>query len=76
MEMFEKQLKEYQETGVKIVNLTYAGDEICARILSDSKPEQGRVEETQPTLEDVYLYYENSNFVFDNCICIIYFVYS
>lgn len=56
--MSEQQLKQQQENGAKIVNLTYAGDEICARILSDSKPEQGRVEETQPMLEDVYLYYE------------------
>ena len=35
--MSEQQLKQQQENGAKIVNLTYAGDEICARILSDSK---------------------------------------
>lgn len=55
----EGQLRMYEEKGMKIVNLTYAGDEICARILSSTKPEQGRVEETQPNLEDVYLYYES-----------------
>ena len=55
----EGQLRMYEEKGMKIVNLTYAGVEICARILSSTIPEQGRVEETQPNLEDVYLYYES-----------------
>ena len=30
--MSEQQIKQQQENGAKIVNLTYAGDEICARI--------------------------------------------
>lgn len=55
----EEQLRKYEEEGMKIVNLTYAGDEICARMLSEKKLTQGRVEAIQPTLEDVYLYYEN-----------------
>lgn len=56
--MNEEQLKMYEKNEKKIVNLTYAGDEICARILSDTRPEYGRVEAIQATLEDVYLYYE------------------
>lgn len=50
--------KQYEEAGVRTVNLTYAGDKICARVLSDSKPGFGMADEAQPTLEDVYLYYE------------------
>lgn len=57
--MNESQLKQYEKEGMQIVNLTYAGEKICARILNPSKPELGIAEETQPTLEDVYLYYEN-----------------
>ncbi|MBD5088043.1 MAG: ATP-binding cassette domain-containing protein [Clostridiales bacterium] len=57
--MNEQELKQYEEEGIRIVNLTYAGEKICARILNQSKPELGAAEETQPTLEDVYLYYEN-----------------
>lgn len=57
--MNEPELKQYEEEGMQIVNLTYAGEKICARILNQSKPELGAAEETQPTLEDVYLYYEN-----------------
>lgn len=56
--MDDMELKQYEEAGVHIVNLTYAGDKICARILSQSKPELGTAQEAQPTLEDVYLYYE------------------
>ena len=56
--MDELELKRYEEEGIKIVNLTYAGEKICARILSSSKPELGRAKKAQPTLEDVYLYYE------------------
>lgn len=56
--MDESELKRYEEAGTKIVNLTYAGEKICARILSGSKPELGTVKEARPTLEDVYLYYE------------------
>ena len=57
--MNEPELKQYEEEGIRIVNLMYAGEKICARILNQSKPKLGAVEETQPTLEDVYLYYEN-----------------
>lgn len=54
----EEQLAIYEKRKIKIANLTYAGDEICARILSEERLEEGRVEKAQPTLEDVYLYYE------------------
>lgn len=57
--MNESELKRYEEEGIRIVNLTYAGEKICARILNSSKPELGAAAEAQPTLEDVYLYYEN-----------------
>lgn len=48
----------YVENGIRIVNKTYVGDQVCVRILHDGNPEVGRAEEAQPTLEDVYLYYE------------------
>lgn len=57
--MNEPELKQYEEEGRQIVNLTYAGEKICARILSQFKPKLGGVEEAQPTLEDVYLYYQS-----------------
>lgn len=57
--MNESELKKYEEEKIRIVNLTYAGEKICARILNSSKPALGMAEETQPTLEDVYLYYES-----------------
>lgn len=56
--MRESELKQYEAEGMRIVNLAYAGDKICARILSQSKPRLGAAKETQPTLEDVYLYYD------------------
>ncbi|MDE7425255.1 MAG: ATP-binding cassette domain-containing protein [Lachnospiraceae bacterium] len=58
--MNESEWKQYEEAGIRIVNLTYAGEKICARILNPSKPEWGIAEEIQPTLEDVYLYYESN----------------
>lgn len=54
----EEQINEIEKNGSKLVNITYVGDEICARVLSSTRPEMGRVEKAQPTLEDVYLYYE------------------
>lgn len=54
--MNESELKQYEQQKIPIVNLTYAGDNICARILCREKPELGQAEEAQPTLEDVYLY--------------------
>lgn len=52
------ELCQYENEDAKIVSLTYAGEKICARILSSRRPEAGIAEETKPTLEDVYLYYE------------------
>lgn len=52
------ELRQYENEDAKIVSLTYAGEKICARILSSRRPEAGIAEETKPTLEDVYLYYE------------------
>ena len=52
------ELCQYKNEDAKIVSLTYAGEKICARILSSRRPEAGIAEETKPTLEDVYLYYE------------------
>lgn len=53
-----EELEKCENPKMKIVSLTYAGDTICVRILSDTKLTMGRVEVAQPTLEDVYLYYE------------------
>lgn len=52
------ELRQYENEDAKIVSLTYAGEKICARILSSRRPEAGIAEEAKPTLEDVYLYYE------------------
>ena len=52
------ELRQYENEDAKIVSLTYAGEKICARILSSRRPEVGIAEEAKPTLEDVYLYYE------------------
>ena len=52
------ELRQYENEDAKIVSLTYAGEKICARILSSRRPGVGIAEEGKPTLEDVYLYYE------------------
>lgn len=46
----------YQESDYNIANTMFTEDGICLRIVSDKKPEIGRVEAARPTLEDVYLY--------------------
>lgn len=54
----EDDFRKYEESGVKILNVTYAGEQVCVRILSDTEPGIGTAALVQPTLEDVYLYYE------------------
>ena len=56
--MNEKELRQYEKEHVPIVSLAYAGEKICARILNADRPEWGAAEKAQPTLEDVYFYYE------------------
>lgn len=57
--MDEAEWEQCQKLGVKITNLTYAGEKICGRIISETRPGIGMAKEAQPTLEDVYLYHEN-----------------
>lgn len=57
--MDEAEWEQCQKLGVKITNLTYAGEKICGRIISETRPGIGIAKEAQPTLEDVYLYHEN-----------------
>lgn len=57
--MDEAEWEQCQKLGVKITNLTYAGEKICGRIISETRPRIGMAKEAQPTLEDVYLYHEN-----------------
>lgn len=57
--MNEKELLRYEKEHIPIVSLAYAGEKICARILNADRPGWGTAEEAQPTLEDVYFYYES-----------------
>lgn len=53
----ESELAEYEAAKAKIVNLMFTGEQICARILSEQKPQAGQAEPARPGLEDVYLYF-------------------
>ncbi len=57
--MNEKELLQYEKEHIPIVSLAYAGEKICARVLNADRPGWGTAEEAQPTLEDVYFYYES-----------------
>lgn len=52
----DKEQKVYEEQGFKIANIMLTADGVCLRVVSEERPEIGRVEEVRPTLEDVYLY--------------------
>ncbi|MBP3678099.1 MAG: ATP-binding cassette domain-containing protein [Agathobacter sp.] len=45
-----------QELGYNIANIMFTEEGICLRVVADEKPRIGKVQETRPTLEDVYLY--------------------
>ncbi|MBQ3782730.1 MAG: ATP-binding cassette domain-containing protein [Lachnospiraceae bacterium] len=53
-----EQLKEIEQLGKRIVSVSYGGDKICARFLSEEEKESDIIKPAIPNLEDVYLYYE------------------
>lgn len=52
----EEEKRWYENQNYRIANVMYAGEGTCLRIVSDEKPTKGTVQESRPSLEDVYLY--------------------
>lgn len=46
----------YEDSNWKLSNIMLTQDRICLRIVSDTRPQVGQVQEAYPNLEDVYLY--------------------
>lgn len=49
----------YETNGYQISNITFAEEKMCLRIVSDTLPQKGKVEQARATLEEVYLYEMN-----------------
>ena len=49
----------YESNGYQISNITFAEEKMCLRIVSDTLPQKGKVEQARATLEEVYLYEMN-----------------
>lgn len=49
----------YETNGYQISNITFAEEKMCLRIVSDTLPHKGKVEQVRASLEEVYLYEMN-----------------
>lgn len=46
----------YEDSNWKLSNIMLNQERICLRVVSDTRPQTGQVQEVYPNLEDVYLY--------------------
>lgn len=46
----------YEDSNYKLSNIMLTQDRICLRVVSDTYPQVGQIQEVYPNLEDVYLY--------------------
>lgn len=52
----EKDNLKYFQDNYRVSNLYYNDDKIIVRIVTDNPPENCKIQEVKPTLEDLYLY--------------------
>ncbi|WP_294466513.1 hypothetical protein [uncultured Ruminococcus sp.] len=61
VEINKEELK-YFQGNYRVSNLYHNGDKIIVRLVTDNPPEEYKMQEVKPTLEDLYLYvFEQGN---------------